>query len=141
MSLVNSVLNYLEEKFGIDRKVFDNYALVEDRDIWVTSKEAASFKMKFWRRKGIRLVRVFKKSYKLTTSGMQIFGKYATKNIVQLKEEHLERFLQGENVKVGEIDGVEEGQVIVKYKSDVIGSAIYRNGMLKNQLPKGRRIH
>ncbi len=139
MTVVNSALNFLEHRFGIERSVFENYALVEDRDIWVTSKEAAGFEMKFWRRKGIRLVRIFKKSFKFTTAGMQIFGRYAKKNVVTIGEEELGRFLKGENIKIN-VDNVEEGQVIVKFGEDIIGSAIYRNGMLKNQLPKGRRL-
>ncbi len=140
MTRINSILNFLYERFGIEKDVFDGYALIEDKDVWVTSRESASFEMKFWRRKGIRLVRVFKKSYKFTTSGMQIFGKYATKNVVDLENENdLKRFLRGENVRIN-VGGVEEGQVIVKYNGDVIGSAIYRHGVLKNQLPKGRRL-
>ncbi len=141
MTMVKAAVNFLKNRFGIDEEVFKDYALVEDRDIWVTSKESAEFEMKFWRRKGIRLVRIFKKSYKFTTSGMQIFGKYATKNVVNIEKEHLEKFLRGENIRIGEVSGVEEGQVIVKFNDDVLGSAIYRNGVLKNQLPKGRRIH
>ena len=139
MTVVNSALNFLRDRFGIDKSVFEDYALLEDRDIWITSKEAAKFDMKFWRRKGIRLVRIFKKSFKFTTSGMQIFGKHATRNVVTIGESDLEKFLKGQNVRIN-ADNVEEGQVIVKFGEDVIGSAIYRNGMLKNQLPKGRRL-
>ncbi len=140
MSLVNATFNFLYERFGIREEVFEDYALVEDKDIWVCSKMARDFNMKFWKRRGIRLVRVFKKGFKFTTAGMQIFGRYATKNVVYIKDDELDRFLKGENIKIEPMEGVEEGQVIVKYKDDVIGSAIYKKGMLKNQLPKGRRI-
>lgn len=139
MTKVNAALNFLERRFGIRREVFEDYALIEEKDVWITSKEASEFEMKFWRRKGIRLVRIFKKGFKFTTSGMQMFGKYAIKNVVTISEDELKRFLKGENVKII-VNNVEEGQVIVKFGDDVIGSAIYKDGMLKNQLPKGRRL-
>ncbi|RKY99332.1 MAG: hypothetical protein DRQ10_06335 [Candidatus Hydrothermota bacterium] len=72
---------------------------------------------------------------------MQIFGKFATKNIVYVtNRQQLEAYLRGEDLRVGQLEGVEEGQVIVKWNDDVLGSAVYRNGKLKNQLPKGRRV-
>jgi len=46
----------------------------------------------------------------------------------------------GKDVEVGEIEGVERGQVIVKFKGDVIGSGLYDGRVIKNQIPKARRI-
>ena len=138
---IKRVLDYLESRFGIPRKVFDDYAIIALKDVWIASKECGEFEIRAFSRRGIRLARIFPRGIKFTTAAMQIFGKFATRNVVQLEdEEHLEKMLRGEDIKIGELDSVQEGQVIVKWGDDVIGSAIYRDGKLKNQIPKGRRI-
>jgi len=138
--IVREALKYLKERFGIPEDAFREYALVDYGDIWITTKEAAGLPLKTWRRKGVRLVRVFKKGFKFTTTGMQTFGKYAKKNIIELqnKEEAL-NFLKGQDIKITETDAI-EGQVIVKFCEDILGSGLYRHGKIKNQIPKGRRM-
>ncbi len=133
-------LRYIEEKFGIPSKYFEKYAFYIQSDIWITSKEMEKFDLKVFKRRGIRFLRVSKKGFKWTTAAMQIFGHLASKNIVQLDEEKAQKFIRGLDLEVGHLENVEEGQVIVKVRDDILGSAIYRNGRLKNQIPKGRRI-
>ncbi len=139
--VIKRVLDYLENRFGIPRSVFDDYELIALKDVWVASRECANFPVKAFSRRGIRLARIFPRGVKLTTAAMQVFGRYARRNIVYLQtEEQLEKMLRGEDIKIGELPSVEEGQVIVKWKEDIIGSAVYRDRKLKNQIPKGRRI-
>ncbi len=141
MEKIKRTLSYLKNRFGIPEEVFDDYMLIEQKDVWVASKEAAGFPIRAFSRRGIRLARIFPRGVKFTTAGMQVFGKYATRNIVRLRnEDELERYLRGEDINVGDLEGVQEGQVIVKWNDDILGSAVYRDGKLKNQLPKGRRI-
>ncbi|HOK22753.1 MAG TPA: hypothetical protein PKU94_03420 [Candidatus Hydrothermia bacterium] len=138
MSVIISALNYISQRFGIPQGVFEGFELVEKGDIWIMSKEAARFHIKRYSRKGIRLIRVFRDGYKLTTAGIQIFGKYATRNVLEINEKQLEDFLKGKNLLVAN-NAVQNGQVIVKSGTDYLGSALYNNGNVKNQLPKGRR--
>ena len=138
--IIREALNYLKERFGIPEDIFRDYALMYHGDIWITTTEAAKLSLKTWRRKGIRLVRVFNKGFKFTTTGMQMFAKYANKNIIELQNaEEALNFLRGQDIKVTETDA-EEGQVIVKFGKDILGSGLYRHGKIKNQIPKGRRI-
>ncbi len=135
-------LEYIEKRFGIRKEVFEDYTLIDNGDIWVASKEMEKLKLKAWKRKGIRLARIFKDGVKMTTAAMQVFGHYATKNVVELDDtEKVKEFVAGRDVKVGVLPGIEEGQVIVRYKDDILGSALYKNGKLKNQIPKGRRLN
>ncbi len=141
MDRIKRTLRYLEDRFGIPPEAFDGYRLIDLKDVWVASPECAEFEIKAFSRRGIRLARIFPRGVKFTTAGMQVFGKFATKNIVHLENEsQVERFLRGEDLQVGELADVDEGQVIVKWHDDILGSAIYRDGKLKNQVPKGRRI-
>lgn len=133
-------LKYIEERFGISPEHFENYSFYIQSDIWITSKEMEKFELKVFKRRGIRFLRVSRKGFKWTTAAMQIFGHLASKNVVVLDDEDAQRFIRGLDIVVGYIEGVEKGQVIVKSEKDILGSAIYRNGRLKNQIPKGRRI-
>jgi NOL1/NOP2/fmu family ribosome biogenesis protein len=89
---------------------------------------------------GLRFARGISKNPKITTAVLQIFGKFATKNIIYIDEEQLKDYIMGKDVEVGEIEGVERGQVIVKFKEDVIGLGLYDGRVIKNQIPKARRI-
>jgi NOL1/NOP2/fmu family ribosome biogenesis protein len=138
MSEVVRALKAIKERFGIESEVLKGFSIVEKGDIWISSKEASTLKIPGISRAGIRLVRVFKDGYKLTTAGIQLFGKYATKNVLEISEEKLQDYLEGKDIYVGPSE-CEEGQVIVKCGNDYLGSGLYTKGKLKNQLPKGRR--
>ncbi|MGB9824792.1 MAG: methyltransferase RsmF C-terminal domain-like protein [Candidatus Hydrothermia bacterium] len=138
MSEIARALKAIKERFGIDEKVFDGFSLIEKGDIWISSKEATTIKVPGISRVGIRLIRVFRDGYKLTTAGIQLFGKYATKNVLEISEDKLQDYLEGKDIYVGPSE-CEEGQVIVKCGKDYLGSGLYAKGKLKNQLPKGRR--
>ncbi|MEO0265676.1 MAG: hypothetical protein ABIM43_03570 [candidate division WOR-3 bacterium] len=135
---VKGALKFLKDRFGIEETIFEKYHLSEKGDVWITSKEAASVQLPGTSRVGIRLIRVFKDGYKLTTAGIQLFGKFATKNVVEINEDKVRDYLEGKDLNVGELN-CDEGQVIVKCGEDFLGSGLYMKGKIKNQLPKGRR--
>jgi NOL1/NOP2/fmu family ribosome biogenesis protein len=136
--MVEKILKEIRNRFGIPEEVFSNWKIVEAGDLWIMSEEAFKFPIKNFSRKGIRLVRVYRDGYKLTTAGIQIFGKYATKNVLEISPEQVRDYLEGKDLSVGSCN-VENGQVIIKYGDDYLGSGLYVNGKVKNQLPKGRR--
>ena len=138
---VREVLKYVKERFGIDERVFTGFELIEEGDIWVATKEVAGFKTKGIRRRGLRFARVHKRGYKLTTAAMQVFGKFAKKNVITLKKfEDVEAFIAGRDLKVEVPPNVSDGQVIVEFGGDVLGSGLLKGKTLKSQIPKGRRI-
>ncbi len=138
--IVKKGLKYIEDRFGIPASTFEKYSFFVQSDIWITSREIEGFELKVFKRKGIRFLRVSRKGFKWTTAAMQIFGHLATKNVVILLDEEAQKFIRGQDLKIERIEDIENGQVIVKWKNDILGSAIYRDGHLKNQIPKGRRI-
>ncbi len=136
--MIDKALKFLQERFGVHLP--DEYALVDRGDIWIASHEAADFPARIRvNRYGIRLIRVFKKGMKLTTSGAQVVGHLATKNVVSLQSwEDVVKLVSGGNV-AGQFP-VQKGQVIVKYGEDIIGIALYDGEKLKSQIPSSRRI-
>ena len=137
--MIEAVLRYAEERFGIGREVFEGYRFfTKGRDVWIVSEDVPQ--LKHVNRMGLRFARGGMKKPKLTTAVLQIFGRWATKNVIRLDRNLLEAYLRGEDVEVGEISGVERGQVIVAYGEDIVGSGLYDGRRIKNQIPKARRI-
>ncbi|MCS7245245.1 MAG: hypothetical protein N2504_03750 [candidate division WOR-3 bacterium] len=132
--------NFLLERFGIGN-LPSEHVLIDRGDIWISSKQALKIRenIKF-NRVGIRLIRVFKNGYKLTTAGAQIIGHLAKKNVVNLKDENLAmQFISGSDINYMD-ENLEKGQVIVKCNKDILGVAIYDGEKLKNQIPRSKRI-
>ena len=131
------ILNHLKERYGIPEEVFQEYGfLVKGRKIWV-------YKKGMWIPKGklesVGMVALrIGKELKPTTNFIQLFGKYASKNVVEIKsEEDMKRFVNGKDIHLG-IPG--RGYVFVKYKEDVLGCGFLRDGVLLNLIPNDRRI-
>ncbi len=139
---VRFVLKYLQERFGIDPRVFEPYEFYDAGDLWIVSREATGLPLRTFKRKGLRFARYFERdrSVKLTTAAIQLFGAHARRNVVYLNRAQMLAYVQGRDLNLAPQPGVENGQVIVKYGTDALGSGLYRDGRLKNQLPKGRRI-
>ena len=138
--MINRALKYARERFGIPDSAFSGVDFVESSGVWAASRRAAHYPLKHPVRRGIRFGRMFKRGVKLTTAALQVFGRHATKNVVPLDLEAAERYLRGHDLNVGEVEQVETGQVIVLYDGHVLGSGMYRDGRVKNQIPKARRI-
>ncbi len=137
---MKEILKFLKERFGID-SIPNEYVLINRGDIWIASRDVLNVdeRIKF-NRIGIRLIRVFKDGFKLTTSGAQIIGNLAKKNVLEISNENdVLRFLSGEDIH-SKFNELEKGQVIVKFNNDILGIALYDGEKLKNQIPKSKRI-
>jgi len=79
----------------------------------------------------------------LSIEGAQIIGKMAKKNIVEIDEKNLARYLQGFDIEAKDIRSCELNNfVIVKYGEDILGTGILREGnLVENLLPKTRRVY
>ncbi len=137
---MKEALKFLKEKFGIE-SIPDEYVLINRGDIWIASKDVLNVQERIkFNRIGIRLIRVFKDGFKLTTSAAQIIGNLAKKNVLEISyEKDIWKFLAGEDIH-SKFDELEKGQVIVKFNNDILGIALYDEEKLKNQIPKSKRI-
>ena len=131
----------LDERFGIPKESFNDYHFIENEEkFWICSLDTTTIDFKNLRTEGIGMLFARKGlTLKPTTNMIQLFGKFATKNIVELNEEQKTRFLSG--LDISELDAnVDSGYVIVKYKENYLGCSLYKEGTLKNQIPKAKRI-
>ena len=138
---VEQYLRFLEKRFGIPRNIFRKLSFFKrGKNIWIFSGDPALLNHVInVEAAGIRFLTITKKFMKPSTTFLQIFGKYASKNVVELRdEEELIEFMTGGLIK-REFDA-EKGFVIVKFRDNVLGCGLYSEIGLLSQIPKSKRI-
>jgi hypothetical protein len=75
---------------------------------------------------------------KPTTNFLQFFGRYITKNIIEIKRNEAIEYCNGKNLDPGPESDVDPGFVAVRYKNRFLGCGHWDGNMLKNQIPKSR---
>ncbi len=135
------IFSYLEERFGLKRELFDGFEFLEESKgrVFMATKEAAYMaKVVTPVTLGLLFCRI-NGSIKISGNITQLFGKHATKSIVQLTEDQAKKFIEGEDLKIESPD-CGNGYVIVKYKDYSLGVGLLKEGEIKNMLPKAKRI-
>lgn len=131
------VVALLHSRFGIPGDAFEGCRFYRKaKSIWVISDE--DLPNLSYEALGLRMISLKDRPWKPTTCALQIFGKYATKNVVYLNDCQAKAFLAGESQPL-EAE-CEPGYVVVFYRGDVLGCGLYSRGALASQLPKERRI-
>jgi NOL1/NOP2/fmu family ribosome biogenesis protein len=136
--MAEPILNKLENYFGINAETFDKLETIKTgNEIYIGTNEVAAFKQIKSYRHGIKLAQVFAHSAKFATGAIQLFGKFAQKNILQLSYSESMMFAQGQEFlpRAKPIDSG-NGFVIVKYKQFPIGIGNYKDGKLKSSIPR-----
>lgn len=87
-------------------------------------------------RLGLYFCRIQNNEIRLSVEGSQIIGKYANK-IIDLNDDEIIKWISGEDI---ERESKDEGYFIVRYKDDFYGTTKIKNNLLKNFIPKNRRI-
>ena len=75
---------------------------------------------------------------RLSIEGSQLIGKAAKKNVVEISDCQVKKWLFGNDIEIGTAC---EGFVIVRNKNDFLGTGKIKDGVLLNFIPKTRRIH
>jgi NOL1/NOP2/sun family putative RNA methylase len=141
IELDNSLLAGFTRKFGADPKHFMAHAIFKSRDeSYISTPEVFSFREVNALRKGLEFGRVYDHELKADNDLVQIFGAYATQNIVDVEEWQAKKFLRGEILKVGPLHGVEEGFVIMRFKNLPIGTGKYNGSEIRSAVKRERRI-
>ena len=131
-----------KDRFGIPCHAFSGCNFFQKaRSVWAIS-DVVLPRLSF-EAIGMRIMSCKDRPWKPTTSALQIFGRYAAKNLIHLEREEAMIFLEG-----GILDGgsqafesdLEPGYVVVFYRGDVLGCGLYSHGKLVSQIPKERRM-
>ncbi len=131
------VAGMMQSRFGIAPEAFESVSFYRrGRNVWAFSlPEIPDLGCESV---GLRFMSVRGRVPKPTTTALQLFGRYATKNVVDLSSDRAEKFVAGEGQRLPA--QVEDGYVVVTHRGDVIGCGQYLDGELISQIPKERRI-
>jgi len=79
---------------------------------------------------------------KPTTNLLQLFGRHASKNIVNLNKENIMKYAKGESLLLTEQEknSSSNGYVIVSYSSVPVGCGYLKDDSLDSLLPKAKRL-
>jgi|UniRef100_A0A7C6AB15 NOL1/NOP2/fmu family ribosome biogenesis protein len=133
-------IEYLKTNFGINPDIFEELAILKiGNEVYIMNKDAISFKQLKTCHRGIKLAQLFSHSIRLSTGAVQLFGKFATKNTIQLNYAEAIMFAQGKeiiprNKPIPNIDGL----VIAQYKQFPIGIGNYKEGKLKSMITRSQ---
>jgi NOL1/NOP2/fmu family ribosome biogenesis protein len=133
----SQVASLWAERFGISEDAFQGYRFFgKAQSIWVSG----DFPLPPLRYEsvGMRMISLKDSPWKPTTSALQIFGRYAKKNVIHLSEEDARAFMAGSTLLM-EAD-CQPGYVVVFYRGEVLGCGLYSRGKLVSQIPKERRV-
>ena len=136
----STVETYFRERFAISPEVFREYQFYKaDKGFWMTSAQGADKYTGLKRIEclGIRILKGEERSLKPTTYALQLFGRYAKINVVDINRDELKKLLE-EGSLPGRLDNVDEGYVIIRYRGDVLGCGFYSKGLLRGRFRKGR---
>ena len=136
---MNRRVRELSERFGIPLEAFDKLVVIEDQEtVFVGTPEVMEFDAVRPMRRGIRLARVYPYSVKPTTFGMQVLGRQATGNVIDLDDEQTKLFINGGSLSVE--DKAENGFVLLKWRGFVVGVGFYKRPVLRSQIPRFRPV-
>jgi len=138
------VAKYLDEIYGINHKALKEYEFMKKKDdLWLVSKKATTLIP--FERQGLKVntigFRAMRNSFtntpKITTNFAQFLGSKIKKNIRELTENELEIYIHGHDI---DANGEFIGYCVLKYGKNVIGVGLYKDNIIKNQIPKGRSL-
>ncbi|MAG78419.1 hypothetical protein CL616_03580 [archaeon] len=124
------------ERFGFNGKL-DCIVLLSSKDkLYLLSRDYEKLDVSSLRinNKGMYFGKKEKDGLRLSIEGSQIIN--ATKNVVELDKEGMEKWVSGSDVDFNH----DTGYVIVKYGKDVLGCGRIVDNKLRNMVPKERRI-
>lgn len=134
------ILEKIKQQYGIKELSLDYVFLInKEKKLYLVSKDICKIDISKLRVNSIGLYfcKLEKDGPRLTIEGSQLVGKLVTKNIIELNQNQLIKWLRGENISV---TGNVEGFVIIKNKNDFYGTGKLKENTLINYLPKERRL-
>ena len=130
-----AVAGFFRERFGI---ILEGLELFSDKSgrVFANSKQSASAVKELDPILAGMKIATLEAAIRPSTAALQLFGRQATKNVVEANQEQAKSFAAG-----GEFSAsASEGYVIVSYNGNPLGSGFARNGVVKSLVPKDMRM-
>ncbi len=140
-------LRYFEERFGIGEAAFAGREVHDfGPSTWLTSRSMphpGALRAYDPQNPGLRLIRHLhgkEGDYdKPTSHGLQVLAAKASRNVADLRDDELWRFLRGEPVE-RRFDGLRGGYAIVRFAGYVVGCGLQTAAGLISQIPQSSSL-
>ena len=132
------IFDWLEDEYGIATSVFDEFQLWHRpgvQSIWIASKNShwePGIKLETL---GIQVTRRPPPKAKPSTYFAQRFGRFATRNVVDLKSEQIDPFFEGALIQTERVSD-RSGYCIVRVGQVALGCGWLSKGQVRSNLPK-----
>jgi len=137
---IKDLLKKIKNQFGIEELELEYIFYVTSKDkVYIMNKSYANFdtsriKVNLF---GLYFCKFHNDGVRLSIEGSQLIGNMATKNVVEIDDKQIKDWFSGYDIN---LDEEYEHFVLLKHKSDFIGCGIFSKGVLRNYVPKNRRI-
>jgi NOL1/NOP2/sun family putative RNA methylase len=135
---LKSVIKKLSELFGIPYEVFGYYKYhLRGSDIYFTDKDWSDNNPGVFQRIGLRFGIIDRKNeITFHSQAAQVLERYITGSIYEIKDkDELKKYLEGGTIKID----LPTGQYAVKYKTNILGTAVATREGLKSRFPRAKR--
>ena len=138
------MLSSLRNRFGFRPDTFDDYDFFINtkNKIFILNKTTSSI-INSYPKKLMNAGLLFARRdavIKPTSNMIQIFGKSARRNTINLSRPRTRMYVEGFDIDFREEIPAEEGYVILRYGRYNLGCGLLRDYALKNVLPKAKRM-
>lgn len=136
---IKVILKKLQEQYGFNKKLDYVFLQGKDSKIYLINKEINKIDYSRLRinQLGLYFGKIEHNIIRVSIEGSQLIGKDSNKNILTVTDKEAKSWLMGEDIKINK---EYPGFVIIKNKSDFLGSGKIKNNTLLNYVPKDRRI-
>ena len=131
------ILDYCIERFGIDSEIWKEYCWYSGSKNKIYLANTLDLERIIPESKGICIFRL-DKSPKPTTNFLQLFGKYITKNYVEINNDNTIKYCRGEDLILENSTAIIPGFVLINNNKRFLGCGHWNGKLLKNQLPKSK---
>lgn len=117
-------LDYLEDRFGIQHSMFDacGFFRANTKSVSIINRDHQSAASPYFA--GLPFMHTNMSYPKLSTAAALTFGKYATRNVVQLSRFFADEYLMGKTL-FDAVENLYEGYVFVKYEDITLGMGVF----------------
>ncbi|MBN2620920.1 NOL1/NOP2/sun family putative RNA methylase [candidate division WOR-3 bacterium] len=133
-------IDFFTKHYGIDRNLFQGYSVFRDNDLsFISTPQVYSFREVKALRKGLEIGKIYDRILKPDNDFTQLFGRNAEKNVLDLKEHQLRKYLRGDMLKIGAIPNTDQEFIVLKYKNVPVGVGRYNGNELRSAVKRERR--
>lgn len=137
---IKEIYKLIEKQWGARIKLDYGFLKNSKNRVFIISKDISRIDISRLRLNsiGMYFCEDDKAGIRLSIEGSQIIGPKAAKNVVELDENETRKWFRGEDLEKECRDC--KGFIILKNKSDFLGSGKYSNGRILNYVGKARRV-